>query len=272
MTEPLLSIDGLTVRYPRRRGGPVTALDGVSLTAGHGRTVGLVGESGSGKSTLGKAILGLVPVDGGSITFDGRDITRAGRRERRELSGQIQVVFQDPYGSLNPVKPIGRTLGEPLRVQRSIGTRAVRDRVLEALERVGLPVAAADRYPAEFSGGQRQRVAIARALVMRPRLIVCDEPVSALDLSLQAQILNLFNELKADLGVAYLFISHDLGVVRYLADDLVVLYRGSVVESGPTRSVYDHPRAEYTKRLIAAIPRAAQAIPHEKAPSCSSES
>ncbi|WP_242908101.1 ABC transporter ATP-binding protein [Actinomadura terrae] len=269
MAEPLLTIDNLTVRYPRRRGGPVTALDRVSLTAGHGRTVGLVGESGSGKSTLGKAILGLVPVSDGTITFDGRDITGAGRRERRELSGQIQVVFQDPYGSLNPVRPIGRALGEPLRGRRGLDGRAVRARVLEALERVGLPAAAADRYPAEFSGGQRQRIAIARALVVRPRLIVCDEPVSALDLSLQAQILNLFNELKADLGVAYLFISHDLGVVRYLADDLVVLYRGSVVESGATASVYADPRAGYTRRLIAAIPRATT---HEKAPQCSSES
>ncbi|QXJ21376.1 ABC transporter ATP-binding protein [Actinomadura graeca] len=271
MTEPLLTIEDLTVRYPRRRGGPVTALDGVSLTAGHGRTVGLVGESGSGKSTLGKAILGLAPVSGGSITFDGRDITRAGRRERRELSSRIQVVFQDPYGSLNPVKPIGRTLGEPLRAQRTLDSRAVRDRVHEALERVGLPASAVDRYPAEFSGGQRQRVAIARALVMRPRLIVCDEPVSALDLSLQAQILNLFNELKADLGVAYLFISHDLGVVRYLADDLVVLYHGTVVESGDARSVYDRPRADYTRRLIAAIPKATRTS-QEKAPPCNSES
>ncbi|WP_242882356.1 ABC transporter ATP-binding protein [Actinomadura litoris] len=269
MTEPLLKIENLTVRYPRRRGGPVTALDGVSLTAGHGRTVGLVGESGSGKSTLGKAILGLVPVSGGTITFDGRDITGAGRRERRELSGQIQVVFQDPYGSLNPVRPIGRALGEPLRGRRGLGARAVRGRVLEALERVGLPAAAADRYPSEFSGGQRQRIAIARALVVRPRLIVCDEPVSALDLSLQAQILNLFNELKADLGVAYLFISHDLGVVRYLADDLVVLYRGSVVESGATASVYEDPGAGYTRRLIAAIPRATT---REKAAQCNSES
>jgi ABC-type microcin C transport system duplicated ATPase subunit YejF len=253
---PLLEVAGLKVSYRGRgrRSRLVAALDGVDLTMQAGRTVGLVGESGSGKSTLGRAILGLAPISGGSVRFCGRDITRADVRERRVLSREIQVVFQDPYGSLNPTKSVGSTLGEPLRVQRDRSAAAIKARVAEVLDQVGLPADAARRFPGEFSGGQRQRIAIARALVLSPSLIICDEPVSALDLSIQAQILNLFNKLKRELRVSYLFISHDLAVVRYLADDLVVLNRGNVVESGPTESVYNRPQAPYTKRLLAALP------------------
>ncbi|MCU1490524.1 MAG: transporter ATP-binding protein [Acidimicrobiaceae bacterium] len=249
----LLQIDDLAVRYRGRRGGEVLALDGVSLGVPEGKTVGLVGESGSGKSTLGRAVLGLAPVARGSISFAGRDITHADRRDRRALSREIQVVFQDPYGSLNPTVTIGRTVAEPLRAQGDLSSADTRRRVAEVLDQVGLPASAAARYPSEFSGGQRQRIAIARAVALRPRLIICDEPVSALDLSIQAQVLNLFNDLKAALGVSYLFISHDLGVVRFLVDEIVVLHRGRVVEAGNGESIFTNPREDYTKRLLAAV-------------------
>lgn len=250
---PLLEIENVVVRYRGRRGGEVRALDGVSLSVQEGATVGLVGESGSGKTTLGRAVLGLSTVAGGTIRFAGRDITHATRQERRELSRDIQVVFQDPYGSLNPTKTIGRTIAEPLRLQHYLDQSAVRRRVAEVLDQVGLPASAADRHPVEFSGGQRQRIAIARSLAVRPRLIICDEPVSALDLSIQAQILNLFNDLKSALGVSYLFISHDLGVVRYIADEIVVLHLGRVAESGHSEAIFTNPAQDYTKRLLAAV-------------------
>jgi ABC-type glutathione transport system ATPase component len=252
MSSPLLEIEDLVVRYRGRRGGEVVALDGVTLSVNPGSTVGLVGESGSGKSTLGRAVLGLVPVASGTIRFAGQDITHSDRRERRALSRQIQVVFQDPYGSLNPTSRIGKTIAEPLRTNGGMTSAAIRRRVAEVLDQVGLPTSAADRYPSEFSGGQRQRIAIARSLALSPRLIICDEPVSALDLSIQAQILNLFNDLKAALGVSYLFISHDLGVVRYIADDIVVLHQGRVTESGSREAIFTHPSQDYTRRLLAA--------------------
>ena len=248
---PLLDIRDLSVSY--HRGGKGTpAIRDVSLDIRPGETVALVGESGSGKSTLGRAVLGLTAVTRGTILFDGQDITHARGGRRRELSKSVQAVFQDPNGSLNPALTVGQTLAEPLLVHARDERAVVLERVREVLALVGLPTEAADRYPRQFSGGQRQRIAIARALVMSPKLIVCDEPVSALDLSVQAQILNLFSDLQRETGVSYLFISHDLAVVRHLAQRIVVLYRGDVVEQGTTEDVYADARHPYTRRLLAA--------------------
>ncbi|MFD4509908.1 oligopeptide/dipeptide ABC transporter ATP-binding protein [Streptomyces sp. NPDC058457] len=252
----LLRVRGLDVTYRRSRlrSGDVNAVRGVDLTVGRGETVGLVGESGSGKSTIGSAVLGLVPVTGGSVEFDGADITHATRADRRLLARRMQVVFQDPYGSMNPAHTVGDTLAEALRYNLGLPADEIRERVLRALGDVGLPPGAAHRYPAAFSGGQRQRIAIARALVMEPDFIVCDEAVSALDLSVQAQVLNLLARLKQTRGLSYLFISHDLAVVRYLSDTVVVLYAGRVVERGPAALVADHPSHPYTRALLAAAP------------------
>ncbi|WP_202919102.1 ABC transporter ATP-binding protein [Saccharothrix deserti] len=267
--EDLLNVRGLRVDYGRGRGA-VRAVDDVSLSVAPGETVGLVGESGSGKSTIGRAIVGLTPVAGGAITFAGEDITHARRGRRRELSASLQMVFQDPYSSLNPARTVGATLAEPLLARREISPRERLALVQRALERVGLPPEAARRYPAQFSGGQRQRIAIARTLVVSPRLVVCDEPVSALDLSIQAQVMNLLADLQAELGLSYLFIAHDLGVVRYLSQRVVVLYRGQVMESGPAAGVYSRPAHPYTQALIAAAPipdpKAARARPAAAAP------
>jgi ABC-type oligopeptide transport system ATPase subunit len=244
----LLDISNLTVHYA---GNDLAAIQNVSLTIGPAETVALVGESGSGKSTLGNTILGLVRAAAGTITFDGDDITHISRRGRRMLTEHIQAVFQDPYGSLNPVKPIGQALAEPLRAHKRAATPA---QIAEALERVGLTADAASRYPGQFSGGQRQRIAIARALMLNPRLLVCDEPLSALDLSVQAHILNLLNALQRDLGISYLFITHDLAVVPHIAHRVAVLYRGEMVETGPVGQVCGQPRHPYTQRLIQAAP------------------
>jgi ABC-type glutathione transport system ATPase component len=253
-TEPLLDISGLVVTYPGSGRKAVTALHGVDLRVMPGETVGIVGESGSGKSTLGNAVLGLAPVTQGSIRFEGEEIGHAGNAQRRRLSRRLQAVFQNPYGSLNPTRTVGATLAEPMLEQREFSRVQVRARVTTVLDQVGLPADSVDRYPSEFSGGQRQRVAIARALVLSPRLIVCDEPVSALDLSIQAQVLNLLTDLKRDLGVSLVFISHDLAVVRYISDSIVVLRHGRIEESGPAETVYSNPQAEYTQRLLAAAP------------------
>jgi oligopeptide/dipeptide ABC transporter ATP-binding protein len=251
--KPLLEIENLSVHF--RQGSRVTrAVDGVSLNVGAGETVGLVGESGSGKSTIGRAIVGLVPITSGTIRFDGRDITTANLKLRRELSAEMQVVFQDPYSSLNPAKTIGQTLAEPMSVHEKISRSDRADRVAEMLERVGMPVDAANRYPAQFSGGQRQRIAIARALMLKPRLVICDEPVSALDLSIQAQIMNLLADLQDELGVSYLFIAHDLAVVRHISHRTVVLYRGQIMESGDAEAVADYPQHPYSEALVAAAP------------------
>jgi ABC-type glutathione transport system ATPase component len=255
--EPLLEITDLRITYRGRR-SRVDALKGVSLSIAPGTVLGLVGESGSGKSTIGNATLGLVPVTSGSIRFNGRDITHVHRRDRKTLARSLQAVFQNPYGSLNPTKTIGATLAEPMQVQRELGRADIGNRVREVLRKVGMPDDAASRYPRAFSGGQRQRIAIARALVLSPKLIICDEPVSALDLSIQAQILNLLCGLKAELGLSMLFISHDLAVVRYVSDSIVVLRNGEVVEQGPAARVYEAPQAEYTRTLLAAAPRHAR--------------
>ncbi|SFR68412.1 ABC transporter [Microbacterium azadirachtae] len=248
----LLEVQDLVVEYGRGRKA-FRALHGVSIDVAPGECMGLVGESGSGKSTLGKAILGLAPVTSGGIRFDGRDVTALGRTERRALAADVQVVFQDPYGSLNPAMRIGEILTEPL-LTSGLGAAESQRRVREMLDRVRLPEAAMDRYPSEFSGGQRQRVAIARALVRRPRLIVCDEPVSALDLTTQATILDLFIELQRDTGVSYLFVSHDLGVVRRVCHRVAVMYRGEIVETGEGEQITRAPRHPYAERLRLASP------------------
>lgn len=250
----LLSVDRLCVDYGRGRRRRRVVTD-VSFEIAAGESLGLVGESGSGKSTIGKAILGLVPVASGRILFDGEDIGQISGRRRRELTRAIQVIYQDPYGSLNPALPIGTTLAEPLLLRRrELSRREIHSRVGEALEMVGLPPAASAKYPGDFSGGQRQRIAIARAMIVRPRLIVCDEAVSALDLSIQAQVLNLLQELSAERGMSYLFISHDLAVVEHLAARIAVLYRGAIVESGDAHQIFERPRDPYTRLLQAAAP------------------
>jgi ABC-type glutathione transport system ATPase component len=251
----LLSVQDLDVAYPTKgfRSPPFPVLRGVSLDIQPGETVGLVGESGSGKTTLGRAVLGLAPVTGGRILFRDRDIAHLSRRQRRPLSADLQVVFQDPYSSLNPSMTIGQILGEPLVARGGTG-RDARERVGDLLERVNLPGDAAGRYPREFSGGQRQRIAIARALALDPQLIVCDEPVSALDLSTQARVLDLFIEIQERTGVAYLFISHDLAVVRHISHRVAVMYRGEIVETGAGAQVTSAPTHPYTQRLFMASP------------------
>jgi oligopeptide/dipeptide ABC transporter ATP-binding protein len=253
----LLEVSELSVRYrTRRRGRPVAAVDRVSLAVGPNETVGLVGESGSGKTTLSRAVLGLTPASGGTVRFEGEDITRARRARRRELSRDLQVVFQDPYGSLSPTRTIGQTLAEPLLAHRMATARDARDQVAVMLQRVGLPPDSVNRFPGEFSGGQRQRVAIARALMPSPRLVICDEPVSALDLSVQAQVLNLLRGLQREYRLSYLFIAHNLAVVRHVSHRIVVLYRGQVMEQGPAAAVYAAPGHPYTRALLAAEPQA----------------
>ncbi|MFD5654986.1 ATP-binding cassette domain-containing protein [Streptomyces sp. NPDC127039] len=248
----LLDVDDVVVDYRRGR-GTFRALKGVSMTIGTGECVGLVGESGSGKSTLGKAILGLAEVTSGRIRFAGRDITHLKGAARRRLASDLQVVFQDPYGSLDPTMTVGQILAEPLTAAGSdrAGARAT---VAEMLDHVRLPADTVTRYPSEFSGGQRQRIAIARALVRRPRLIVCDEPVSALDLTTQAAVIDLFIDIQRETGVSYLFVSHDLGVVRRICHRVSVMYQGECVESGPNETVTREPEHPYTRRLLLASP------------------
>jgi oligopeptide/dipeptide ABC transporter ATP-binding protein len=253
----LLEVTDLVVDFRIRRAGKVRsfrAIDRVSFSIEEGETVGLVGESGSGKSTIGRAILGLVAATSGTIAFRGEDITRAGTGRRRELAENIQAVFQDPYSSLDPRRTIEETLTEPLLVQKKFSKAEAISRVRNLLRRVRLPGDAAGRLPRDFSGGQRQRIAIARSLANDPMLVVCDEAVSALDVSTQAQVVNLLSELQADLGMSYLFISHDLSIVRYMCKTVVVLYRGRVMESGPAALVGTAPLHPYTQALLASAP------------------
>jgi ABC-type glutathione transport system ATPase component len=252
---PLLQIDDLVVEYPARgwRQPPFRALHGISLHIEAGETISLVGESGSGKTTLGRALLGLAPVTSGEIRYGGRLISGLGKKERRALSREIQVVFQDPYTSLNPAMTVNEILTEPLLVAGQ--SRAAADaRVRELLDQVYLPTDAIGRLPRAFSGGQRQRIAIARALCRDPKLIVCDEPVSALDLSTQSRVLDLFIEIQQRTGVAYLFITHDLSVVRYVSHRVAVMCGGRIVESGDALQVTSVPEDPYTKRLMLAVP------------------
>ncbi|WP_029068161.1 ATP-binding cassette domain-containing protein [Jonesia quinghaiensis] len=265
MNTPLLDIRNLVVDYPGKglRAQPFRALDSVSIDVRPGECVGLVGESGSGKTTLGRAVLGLAPVTRGAIDFKGQNISVLSTRERRRLSSDIQVVFQDPYTSLNPSMTIGEILAEPLIAQHTAQS-AARKRIAELLDQVKLPSDAVKRLPRDFSGGQRQRIAIARALALRPQLVICDEPVSALDLSTQARVLDLFTEIQRDTGVAYLFITHDLDVVRYVSHRVAVMYHGKIVERGDTAQVTTAPTHPYTQRLWMAAPIAEPVAQRER--------
>jgi peptide/nickel transport system ATP-binding protein len=251
----VLNVNNLDVTYPGKgfRKEGFKALHSVSINIAQGETLGLVGESGSGKTTLGRAILGLAPVSAGTIEFLGDDISHVNRKKRRELSRDMQVVFQDPYTSLNPSMEVGQILAEPLQIQ-GMEASAAKKRIAELLDQVGLPTDALQRLPREFSGGQRQRVAIARALALSPKLIVCDEPVSALDLTTQARILDLFLQIQKDTGVSYLFVSHDLDVVRHISHRVAVMYKGEIVEQGAASKVTVKPEHPYTQRLLMASP------------------
>jgi len=265
--DPLLDVRSLVVTFKVAGGNlwkraTVHAVDGVSLQLARGETLGLVGESGSGKSTTARAILQLVPVNEGSITFEGSDLASVGRDARRLVRRRAQMVFQDPFGSLNARLKIGQIIREPLDIHHIGDGASRRQRVNELLDLVGLPADAIGRYPHEFSGGQQQRVGIARALAVEPSLIVCDEPVAALDVSIQAQILQLFKNIQRQTGVAYLFIAHDLNVVRHMSQRTAVMYLGKIVESSPSATVFVSPRHPYTKMLISAIPDPNPNAPH----------
>jgi ABC-type oligopeptide transport system ATPase subunit len=254
----LLSVRGLVKEYPARgakRGAPpFRAVDGVDFDLRAGTTLAIVGESGSGKSTTGRAVLRLIEPTAGEVRFRGEDLLALDRDRLRAMRSRMQIVFQDTYASLDPRWTIGRLLAEPLRLHERPTPAEEKRRVAEMLELVGLEAAHAGRYPHEFSGGQRQRIGIARALMVRPELVVCDEPVSALDVSVQAQVLNLMKDLQDELGLSYLFISHDLAVVEFMADDIVVMNRGKVVESGSCADVLADPKDAYTRALLAAVP------------------
>jgi oligopeptide/dipeptide ABC transporter ATP-binding protein len=257
----ILELEEVRVWFPIKSGlvldrhiGDVKAVDGVTLTIQRGETLGLVGESGCGKSTLGRAILRLYALTSGRITFDGADITNMSEHDLSDVRRRMQMVFQDPYASLNPRHSVGRTVGEPLRVHRIVSGAELTERVRSLLEVVGLPADAVTRYPHEFSGGQRQRIGLARALALNPELLVCDEPVSALDVSIQAQIINLMEELQRELGLTYLFIAHDLAVVRHISTRIAVMYLGKIVEIAPADDLYDNPLHPYTITLLSAIP------------------
>ena len=257
----LLSVTDLSKHFPVKRGiliertvDWVKAVDGVSFEIREGETLGLVGESGSGKSTTGYCILQLLKPTSGSITFLGKELTLLHREELRRMHREMQIVFQDPYASLDPRMTVGNIVSEPLEVH-GIGTRhSRRETVRRLLDVVGFNPNYTNRYPHEFSGGQRQRIGIARALALNPKLIVCDEPVSALDVSIQAQILNLLKDLQRDFGLTYLFIAHDLAVVRTMSDRISVMHLGKIVESGPSEEVYKNPKHAYTKTLLSAVP------------------
>lgn len=261
MTATLVEIQNLTKHFPIRKGffnkqvGAVRALDGINLEIREGETLGLVGESGCGKSTLGRVMLKLLPASGGKVIFQGQDVMTLKGTAMKPLRKQMQIVFQNPYASLDPRMTIGQILAEPLEVHGVTGGQSsLRDEVVKLIELVGLPKEMLDRYPHEFSGGQRQRIGIARALALKPRLIVADEPVSALDVSVQAQILNLLLDLKKEFGLTYLFIAHNLDVVRYISDRIAVMYLGRIVELGPCDEVYRRPLHPYAKALISAAP------------------
>jgi oligopeptide transport system ATP-binding protein len=266
-TGALLEVEDLKVHFPvlrgiviRREVGTIKAVDGVSFALGRGETLGLVGESGCGKSTTGLAVLRMLSITGGHIRFEGKDIQELDAEAMRPLRRRMQMVYQDPYGSLNPRMTVAEIVGEPLDVHE-VGTPAERKAaVAELIELVGLKPDMAARYPHEFSGGQRQRIGIARALALKPSLIVCDEPVSALDVSIQAQIVNLFQDLQRRLGLSYLFIAHDLAVVRHISERIAVMYLGRIVETAPRAELYRAPLHPYTQALLAAVPIPSPAV------------
>ena len=261
---PLLEVKDLRTWFPvhggllRRKTGDIRAVDGVSFSVEPGQTVGLVGESGSGKTTVGRTILKLIPPTSGSVEFNGRDILPLSEHEFRPMRREMQMIFQDPFGSLNPRFTISEIVAEALEIHfpRMSGSER-RDRVAELLRMVGLQPEMMARYPHEFSGGQRQRIGIARALAVEPRFIVCDEPVSALDVSVQAQIVNLLQDLQEQLGIAYLFIAHDLAVIEHISDHVLVMHHGKIVESATAEAIYNDPQDAYTKSLLAAVPQLA---------------
>jgi len=260
MSDLILSAHHLTKTYTQRSGKfgfgttQVKALDDVSIGLKAGTTLAVVGESGSGKSTLARCLLQLQPLDSGEVIFEGKDLAKLSGSELRHTRRDLQMVFQDPFASLNPRMRIGKIVGEGLLIHR-LGTAAEQQaRVIRMLKRVGLSEADMQKYPHEFSGGQRQRIGIARALILQPKVVVCDEPVSALDVSIQAQILLLLKELQQEMSLSYIFISHDLRVVRHIADEVVVMYKGKVVEQGAVNDIYQSPAQDYTRNLLNAIP------------------
>ena len=258
---PLLEVTDLVKHFPIKSGllfdrevDQVRAVDGISFTVNKGETLGLVGESGSGKSTTCRLVLQLLKPTSGSVKFEGREIAGLGRREMRPLRREMQMIFQDPYASLNPRKRVGQIVGDQLKIQKVASGSELRKRVEALLERVGLSPEHYNRFPHEFSGGQRQRIGIARALALEPKLVFCDEPVSALDVSIQAQIVNLLDDLQDEMGLTYVFVAHDIGVVRHISDRIAVMNHGKIVETGGADQVCEHPRDEYTKKLLAAVP------------------
>jgi oligopeptide/dipeptide ABC transporter ATP-binding protein len=265
--DDLLQVDDVVKHFPVRSGAllkrataQVRAVDGVSFSLKVGETLGLVGESGCGKSTLARLVTALHPVTSGHIQFKGQDITALSRRQMRPLRRSVQMVFQDPYGSLNPRRRVGSILADPYSVHEKLPRGEVRKRVQDLMARVGLSPEHYNRFPSEFSGGQRQRIGIARALALRPDLIVCDEPVSALDVSIQAQIINLLEDLQEEFRLTYVFIAHDLSVVRHVSDRIAVMYLGKLVETGPVEEIYSQSRHPYTASLLSAVPVAAKAF------------
>jgi oligopeptide transport system ATP-binding protein len=267
--DPLLEVTDLVKHFPVKSGlvidrvvDQVRAVDGISFHVNKGETLGLVGESGSGKSTTCRVVLQLLKPTSGSVKFEGQEISGMGRRQLRPLRREMQMIFQDPYASLNPRKRIGQIVGDQLKVQKVASGKELRTRVEALLERVGLSPEHFNRFPHEFSGGQRQRIGIARALALEPKLIFCDEPVSALDVSIQAQIVNLLDDLQDEMGLTYVFVAHDIGVVRHISDRIAVMNHGKIVETGDADQVCEHPRDDYTKKLLAAVPIP---DPHESA-------
>jgi len=259
----LVRVDNLVKYFPvkaggfiRRTVGQVHAVDDVSLVIERGKTLGLVGETGSGKSTLARCVAGLIPVTSGKVFFEGRDITNLSRRAMRPLRREVQMIFQDPYSSLNPRRRVGAIIGDPFAIHNVASGAERKRQVQELMERVGLNPEHYNRFPAEFSGGQRQRIGIARALALRPKLLIADEPVSALDVSIQAQILNLLRDMQRELGLTMVFISHDLSVVRHMCDRIAVMHAGRIVELASNAELYNSPRDPYTRELLAAVPGA----------------
>jgi oligopeptide transport system ATP-binding protein len=259
--EKILEVTDLVKHFPIKQGilidrevDQVRAVDGISFSIGRGETMGLVGESGSGKSTACRTVLQLIKPSSGSIKFEGREIANLSRRQMRPIRREMQMIFQDPYASLNPRKRVGQIVGDPLKLQKIASGSDLRKRVQELLERVGLSSEHYNRFPHEFSGGQRQRIGIARALALQPKLVICDEPVSALDVSIQAQIVNLLDDLQDEFGLTYLFVAHDIGVVRHISDRIAVMHHGKLVEEGTADQVCENPRDDYTKKLLSAVP------------------
>jgi peptide/nickel transport system ATP-binding protein len=256
----LLEVKDLKVHFPIKGGliqrviGHIKAVDGVNLTIEQGKTYGLVGESGSGKTTTGRAIIGLNTITSGQVIFEGQDITGMKKSKGNDYRRDIQMVFQDPYSSLNPKKRVADIVAEPLRNFEKLGRDEERRKVQELMEKVGLSPESILKYPHEFSGGQRQRIGIARAIALKPKLIIADEPVSALDVSVQAQVLNFMQDIQKELNLTYLIISHDLGIIKHMCDHIGIMYKGRYVEQGTTEDIFQHPRHIYTKRLLSAIP------------------